>query len=221
MADTEIINKDGKTVEKSNVAEKLFFIERYFQRNRKKILFTATILVVGGFAYLADSILKNYENDLANQAYYNYSNGIEKSANLEIIEELNPKLFSLIKFSKAMSKNSIEQLTEFAKEKDQIISDLAEYQLISLNKDIAKLNEYSYKDRAIFRDLAIVSESYALMENGEMKEAQNRLSFIDDSSSLKEVAKYLNHFGAVSKTYDASSNKFMRDDLNHNGIVSE
>jgi len=222
MADNiEILNKNGQKVEGNSITEKLFFIERFYHKNKKKLIFSAVVLVVGGISYITDNVIKDYQSDIANKAYYNYSKGIAVEDNLKVIEDLNPKLFSLIQFSKAMKSSDKERLAEFSKNESQIISDLAEYQLISLNRDIEKLNAYSYKDRAIFRDLAIISEAYTLIEQGEVEDAQNRLGFIADDSSLKEVAKYLNHFGAVSKYYDASTDQLMRDDLNQNGVVSE
>jgi hypothetical protein len=222
MADKiEILDKNDQKVEGNSITEKLFFVERFYHKNRKKLIFSAVVLVVGGASYLTDNFIKDYRNDVANKAYYSYSKGVEVEASLEIIKELNPKLFSLIQFSKAIKDGNKEKLTEFSKSKSQILSDLAEYQLISLNKDVQALNSYSYKDRAIFRDLAIISEAYTLIKQGKTEDAQNRLDFIADGSSLKEIAKYLLHFGAVSKYYDASADQLIRDDLNQNGVISE
>ena len=217
----DVINKNGQKVEKSGLTEKLFFLDMFYRRNKKKIIFSAVVLVIGGISYLANSYIKDYKLDKANTAYYNYSKGIEVEENLKQIQKCNPKLFSLIQFSEAMKNSDMKTLEEFTKNESQILSDLADYQLSSLKRDVKKLNSYSYKDRAIFRDLAILSEAYSLIEEGEMEEAQNRLSFISDTSSIKEVAKYLNHFGAVPTYYDSSTNQYIRDDLNKNGIVTK
>jgi len=222
MADNiEILDKNGHKIEKTNFTEKLFFLEGFYRKHSKKLIFSAVVLVVGGTSYLADNFIKDYRNDVANKAYYNYSKGVAQDENLKVIEELNPKLYSLIQFSKAVKSGDKDKLENFTHDNDQVVSDLAEYQLISLNRDMAKLNEYSYKDRAIFRDLAIISEAYSLIEDGEIEKAQNRLNFIEDGSVLKEMSKYLNHFGAVSEYYDASTNQFIRDDLNQNGFVAK
>jgi len=217
----DIINKEGQKVEKSGLTEKLFVLDMFYRRNKKKIIFAVVVLVIGGIGYLANSLIKDYKLEKANTAYYNYSKGVDVQENLKKIQKCNPKLFSLIQFAEAMKNNDVKTLKDFSKGQNEILSDLAEYQLGSLNRDVKKLNEYSYKDKAIFRDLAILSEAYVLIEDGEMEEAQNRLGFIDDTSSIKEVAKYLNHFGAVSTYYNVSKDEYIRDDLNKNGVVTK
>jgi predicted negative regulator of RcsB-dependent stress response len=217
----ELLDKDGGKISEPTLWERLFFIERFYKKNRRKLIIAGVVVAVGGLAYLTDHLIADYREEVVNKAYYNYQRGIEPEANLQIVEELNPKLYSLIALSKAIEGNSVVELEEFAKSSDAVISDMAEYQLYSLNRDAIQLNGYSYKEGSIYRDLAIVSEAYKLIEDGEMEEAQNRLSFIEDSSSIKDVANYLNHFGTVSKSYDASQNQFIRDDININGTVAQ
>jgi hypothetical protein len=217
----EVLDKNNQKVESNSLTDGLFFVERFYNRNKKKVIFLGAVLVFGGIFYIADEMLKDYRKDVANNAYYNYKNGIEVEANFKIVEDLNPKLANLILFSKAVENGDKEKLEIYAKSSDSIIADLSEYQLHSLNKNSSKLNEYSYKEGSIYRDLAIISEAFALINDGKMSEAQNRLSFVENGSTLRDLANYLNHFGAVSKSYDASSNQFMRDDLNSNGAVSQ
>jgi len=205
----DILDKNGERVKEPTMWERLFFVERFYRRNRKKIIFLTATVILGGVAYLGNSMLEDYRANVVNKAYYNYKNGVDAENNLKIIEDLNPKLYSLILFSEAIKTNSVDKLEQFTNSNDDIISDLARYQVYSLKKDIQKLNEYSYQEGAIYKDLAIISEAYELMDNNEVEKAQNRLSFIGENSVVKDLANYLNHFSVVTKIYDASQDKFI------------
>ncbi len=207
----ELLDKHGNKVETETLFEKFFFLERFYNKNKKKIIFSVAVTVLGGFAYLVDNMLDEYRADTVNQAYYNYQQGIEPERSLAIIKEFNSKLYNLIIFSKTMKENNSSKLEEFAKSEDRIISDLAQYQLYSLKKETQKLNEYSYKERAIFRDLAIISESYSLINSGDIEQAHNRLSFIEETSPVRDLANYLQHFGVVQVSYDASTDEFIKE----------
>ena len=211
----EIFDKDGNKVEEPTLLEEmLYFADRFYHKNRGKILFVTTSLLVGGAIYFANNFIQEYRIEVSNQAYYNYQRGIDKEKNLEIIKLKNPELYRLIQFSKSVENREISKLEEFANSSDKVLSDLAQYQLSSLQKDTQKLNEYSYRERAIFRELAILLEAYKLIEDGEIEKAHNRLSFIGATSQLRDLANFLLHFGAVNKIYDASRDVYIRTDSN-------
>jgi hypothetical protein len=199
MADkVDILDKSGRKIEEETTfSEKLFFLERYYYKNKRKIFATIGTLALGLIVYIGYLIYMDYKAGVVNEAYYNYVRGIEADENLKIIEDTDPKLFSLIQFSNSLESGSKEELEKFSKNEDPIISDLATYQLISTSRDTKALNEYSYREGAIFKDLAIVSEAYALIEEGKTEEARNRLDFIEDSSSLIKIANLLKHYGVV------------------------
>jgi predicted negative regulator of RcsB-dependent stress response len=193
----EVLDKRGRAVEGSSLSEKLFFLERYYYKNRKKIIFSGVIILLGAIGYLGYTLFEEYRSEVVNKAYYNYERGIEPEANLKIIEENSPRLLSLIQFSEAISSSNLIELEKFKNGGDTVLSDIASYQVISLSKDTTALNSYSYSQNAIFRDLAIVSEAYSLIESGKVDEAKNRLSFIEDGSSLQKVANLLKHYGVT------------------------
>jgi hypothetical protein len=208
----EILDKNGNSLE-----EKMYFFERFYNRNRGKIVSFSVATVLGVSGYFGYQVYLDYRNDVANKAYYNYVRGIETEKSLEIITEINPKLLSLIQFSNAMKSGNVEEIEKFKADKDQTISDLATYQVASLKKDIEVLNSYSYREGAVYKDLAIVSEAFLLIQNGKVDEAKTRLDFIEDTSALSKVKNILKHYGIVpekTEIYDASTNSYEKIVIN-------
>ncbi len=192
MEEAQILDKHGNPVEPS-FYERLFFIERFYRKHKKSILGIVSVSVIGGLGYGINSFWQDYQLDIINEAYYNYSHDIEPEKNLEIIANKNEKLYSLIKFSETIKAGG-----EIQTGNHRILKDIAEFQKLSENRDSVGLNNYSYKDGAIYRDLAIVLEAYSLIQTGKNVEAKDRLAFIEETSSLKDLTNYLNHFGVVS-----------------------
>lgn len=195
----DVIGKDGKPVEDSSMFERLLFIERFFHRNRKKLITFGVAIVIAVAGYIGNGVYEDYRTEQVNIAYFNYKSGNDTENNLKFIEENSPKLYSLILFSEASFGRDTEKIKEFVNSKDPLLSDLATYQIASLNRDLKELNSYSYTEQAIYKDLATLSEAYLLILDGEVDKAKNRLSFIEEGSQLKEIANYLNHYGSVSK----------------------
>ncbi len=195
MEQTQLLDKNGNPIEEHSLYERLYFVERFYRRHKKIIVGIFTGSIIGGMVYLVDSMIVEHNSNIVNEAYYNYANNIEPEKNIKIIESKNSELFSLIQFSEAL-KNG-DQIDSNSTQ-HRILKDIAQYQKLSQTRDITGLNNYSYGDGAIYRDLAIVLEAYVLIKSDKVTEARNRLAFIDDTSSLKELANYLNHFGVVS-----------------------
>jgi len=195
MEQTQLLDKNGNPIEEPSFYERLYFVERFYRRHRKLIIGILAVPVIGSLIYGSNSLLTEHKLNVVNEAYYKYANNIEPEENLKIIESKNQKLYSLIKFSEALKNGEKIDAGNF---EHRVLKDIAEFQKLSEARDTAGLNSYSYKDGAIYRDLAIILEAYVLIESGKVDEAKNRLAFIEDTSSLKELANYLNHFGVVS-----------------------
>ena len=190
---------------KENFSEQLYFLESFYIKNRKKLIVLGGTLVFGGIFYFIKGMVEEYQTEAINQAYFKYLQGENTEENLNIIRQTNSKLYNLIQFSKVLKSNNAENLKSFLNTDDPIISDLAKYQTAVLSKNEKALNDYSFKDTALFKDLAIILESYFLIKNGKTEEATNRLSFVDDNSELLDLSKLLVHLGVADINYDYSS----------------
>jgi hypothetical protein len=193
----EIVDKNGNSLE-----ERMFFLERFYLRNKGKIISLSVASLLGIGSYFGYEAYLNYKKDIANKAYYNYTHGVDKEKSLEIIRETSPKLLTLIQFSEAIKSGEVSEIEKFANNENQTISDLATYQTASFNRDSETLNNYSYREGAIYKDLAVVSEAFSLIQSGKIDEAKQRLSFIEDTSALSKVKNILQHYGIASKESD-------------------
>jgi predicted negative regulator of RcsB-dependent stress response len=204
----DIVDKEGKSLE-----ERMFFLERFYNKNKGTIVSLVLLSIVGTSGYFGYQIYLDYNREIANKAFYNYTRGIETEKSLQIIKETEPKLLSLIEFSQAMTEGNVSEIEKFVGNANPVISDLATYQTASLNKDNNGLNNYSYREGAVYKDLAIISEAFALIQNGKVNEAHQRLNFIEDTSSLAKVKNILAHYGIVpemERVYDASTDTYKK-----------
>jgi hypothetical protein len=195
----ELIGKDGNRVEQATFFERLFLLEGLLRKYKRGITVTVTVAIIAVLGYVGNGIYEDSVTEKVNLAYYDYKRGENTESNLKYIEGNSPKLYSLILFSEAISSGSADKLKMFVDSKDQVLSDIATYQLASIEKSSSNLNNYSYAEKAIYKDLAILSEAYLLIRDGETEKAKNRLSFIEEGSQVKEIANYLSHYGLVSK----------------------
>jgi predicted negative regulator of RcsB-dependent stress response len=195
----EIIGKDGNRVEQVTFFERLFLLEGLLKKYKKGIAVVVTVAIVAVLGYVGNGIYEDSVTERLNLAYYDYKRGENSEDNLKYIEANSPKLYSLILFSEAISSGSADKLKMFVSSKDQVLSDIATYQLASIEKSSSDLNNYSYAEKAIYKDLAILSEAYLLIRDGDVEKAKNRLSFIEEGSQVKEIANYLSHYGLVTK----------------------
>jgi len=196
-------------------SEKLYFLERFYIKNRKKLIILGGSFILGGIFYFIKGMVEDYQTEAINQAYFKYLQGENAEENLNIIKQTNPKLYNLIEFSKVVKSNNPDDLKPFLNINDPIISDLASYQIAVLNKDEKALNDYSFKDTALFKDLAIILDSYSLIKSGKTEEATNRLSFIENNSEVLDLSKLLVHLGVAKIDYNYNS---QNDKLTQNQV---
>jgi hypothetical protein len=201
-----VTNENKNSTENGqSIFDRLYFLERFYLKNRGKIFLITGILILGAISIFVYSFLEEQKKTSVNEAYFDYQQGINKEKNLKFIAESNPKLHDLILFSELLNKiedanNSeiIKQLDIFSKSGDWLISDISEYSKASLTASTQDLNNYSYKEISLLKDFAILTESYSLIKEDKIQEAHDRMAFIEADSKLKNIADYLMHYGISS-----------------------
>jgi len=131
----------------------------------------------------------------ANSALLKLQNNPSDTNALKVLKENNPALAELYLLKKATLSGDIKKLEELEKSKDETISDLAMYHIAIFKDSLSQIKEYRLKSSALLKDLALFDEAYLLYRSGKIDEAKSRLAQIHETSSVKEVAKMLEHYG--------------------------
>lgn len=185
--------------EELNSEEKLFeqavIVEKYLKKYKKQLIAgVVAIAVLVGANIIYDSTEASRVTD-ANKALNTLladANNTEAQKNLKT---LAPRLYAAWAYSNAMSKGDLKALEELSRSDLSVVADLSFYELASQSKDMGKLADYSKKDEALFKDLAIVQQAILLMRAGDTKKAHTELQKIATESPLHNVANSLMHYG--------------------------
>ncbi|HIC45048.1 MAG TPA: hypothetical protein EYO73_12450 [Sulfurimonas sp.] len=185
--------------EELNQEEKLFEsavkIERFVKTYKMPLIsiFGAILFVI-----LGDSV---YQANLAsaktasNDAYTLLLKDPSDAKAASVLEDNNPSLYNAWKLQIALKDKDIKALESLKISSSDIVADLASYELATIQKDKAALNEYSLEQDAVLKDLAILNEAVLLMKEGKIEEAHTRLKMIDTRSPLHKTVNLLEHYG--------------------------
>ena len=76
------------------------------------------------------------------------------------------------------------------------MADIASYELAAQSRDPKRLDAYSYRQDAIYKELATVEHALLMIESGDAKAARAKLAMITKESPLYPVSTLLLHYGA-------------------------
>ena len=175
--------------------EGLIKVERFYKRNKIAILALSATLVLGGIGYSVMEYVNKQKLLTANSALLKLQNNPSDTKALQVLKDNNPTLANLYLLKEATLNGDIKTLEELVKSKDETISDLALYHMAVFKESLSQVKDYRLKSTPLLKDLALFDEAYMLLKSGKVQEAKNVLALIPETSSVKAVAKMLNHYG--------------------------
>ncbi len=183
------LNSEEKFFEKAVMTEK--FVNKY----KKPLIgvFVAIVLLVSVNIFY-DSYKQN-KIESANNVFEKLQENPEDSASLAELKSLSPNLHDVWLLSISAAKSDLEKLESLQNSNAELVKDMAAYELAQSSNDLAKLDSYSIKEEAIFKELAIVQSAVILIEENKIELAHEKLSQIPIGSSLSNIAVALLHYG--------------------------
>ena len=183
------LNSEEKFFEKAVMTEK--FVKKY-----KKPLIGAVVavvlIVVANLAYQAS---EQNRIESANETLSILEKNPSDDVALAKLGTLSPVLHDVWLYSQAVADKNIKALKDLKDSKALIVNDVAQYEAAEYKGDIKELQAYSQKENAIYKDLSIVMSAVLLMQDGKVEDAKSKLSMINESSPLAQVATALMHYG--------------------------
>lgn len=169
--------------------------ERFVKKYKTPLIGAIVAAVVVVSANALYQVKVDGEVERSNAAYTTLQKTPADEAAIAQLKEDNPPLFEAWSLQQAMEKQDMEALKKLTTSSSPVISDVATYQLATMEKDAAALNAYALNQNAVFKDLAIFNEAVLLIEQGKADEAKARLKLIDEKSSLYKMVTMLQHYG--------------------------
>lgn len=166
--------------------------ERFFKKYKKIIISVAVVLVVAGVGYSVMDFLNNQRLETSNKAYLTLkSNPNDKEAQ-EILKSKNERLYNFYRFELAIKNADKKVLQELASyREDPIISDLASYEIASLEGNTPKKS-------SLLNGFVNLQSGYNKLKEDKINEAKIEFAKINLNSPLKNISKSLEHYQGKS-----------------------
>lgn len=173
-------------------------VESFFKKYKKILIVILIAVVVGIITTTIVQYINEQKIYSSNELYIKLLQNHDEKL-LEELKKQNHKLYLLYTYQNAVKNSNLKELNSISSQNIEILSDLSNYQLTSLDfKNKNLLSSYIMNNNAILKELALVTEAYTMLQNRDYNSAKLKLSLISPQSSLKSVADELQHL-LVSK----------------------
>jgi len=169
--------------------------ERFVKKYKKPLLaaVAATVLAVAGTA--AYNAYGASKRDAANAAYMTLQTDPANAAAQATLKADAPKLYAAWMMAEAIKNGDVKALQGLASSPAAEVADVSSYEAAALAKNAEALGSYSYRQGALYKEMALIDEAVLLMQSGKSDEAHRRLQMIGEQSPLAPLAEALSHYG--------------------------
>jgi hypothetical protein len=193
--------KDNISMVKDELsAEEKFFenaiiTERFLSKYKKPLIGVATIVAVAILGNVGYNYYTNTRAETANSALLELQAHSNDQKALQTLKENNQKLYDLYTLSQAIKSGDAKGLESLKNSQAPEVSDIASYQLASLEKNVNGLSTYANNPDAINNEMALIQSAVLLIQENKVDQADRKLAAISSESPLYSVAKALLHYG--------------------------
>ena len=175
--------------------EKAVQTERFFKKYKKSIIVVLSLVVIVALGNVAYKVKEQNRIEEANAQLALLTENPSDMQAQNRLKELSPKLYAAWSFAHAITSNDTKRLNELKNSKLPVIDDLSAYEVASRTSDLKGLENYTLRQAAIYKDLAIVQSAVIYMSKNEIVKAKEKLAQINAESPVQGIAAVLNHYG--------------------------
>lgn len=169
--------------------------ERFVKKYQKPLIATvvASLLAVGGaIGYQAYT---NAKLESSNAAFNLLLANPSDAKAEQTLKNDNPALYDVWKLSRGISQNDVSILEGLKHSEAFGVADIASYEAAAIKGDVASLDQYTKKQGALYKDLALLELAVNAIEKGDAKTANEKLALISAESPITQVSGALAHYG--------------------------
>jgi len=163
-----------------------FKLEKLYKKHKIKIytVIAAAVLFFGGKAVMG--MIEEHRLSVANEAYLTLQKDANNQEALATLKAKNPELFELYSYKQAVEKKDTEALKRLSSSKNSIIADVAGYHLAVINGERV--------ESSLYADMAMLDNAYLSIKEGNIQEARDELSGVNEQSPVYSVAQLVKHY---------------------------
>ena len=169
--------------------------ERFVKRYQKPLIaaVAASLLAVSGaIGYQAYS---NAKIESSNAAFNVLLTNPSDATAEQTLKNDNPALYDVWKLSRGIAQNDVTILEGLKNSQAFGVADIASYETAAIKNDTASLEQYTKKQGALYKDLALLEVAVASIEKGDIAAAHQKIAQISEESPMYQVASALSHYG--------------------------
>ncbi len=169
--------------------------ERFVKRYQKPLIaFIAVSLfsVAGAIGYQAYT---NAKIESSNAAFNVLLANPGDAKAEQTLKNDNPELYDVWKLSRGIAQHDVTILEGLKKSEAFGVADIATYEAAAIKNDTSSLEQYTKKQGALYKDLALLELAVVSIEKGDTAAAHQKIAQISEESPLAQVAASLSHYG--------------------------
>jgi predicted negative regulator of RcsB-dependent stress response len=195
MSAKDVIDAEVKELkEDEGLMLKVFKLEKFFNKNKKKIISLFVILFLILVAYKINNYITEQNLIKTNNAYVKLLENPNDKESLAILKDNKP-LYELYIFNTA--KNDIKILETLKSASNEEISSIANYKLAMLKGDIKSVENYTLSTNSLLKNAALYTLQRLYLEKGDINKAKEVADKISKDSVYKDYSKALLHYGVA------------------------
>lgn len=185
--------------EELNSEEKFFEsairTERFIKRYQKPLIaaIAASLLAVGGA--IAYQTYANAKIESSNNAFNALLMNPSDSKAEQTLKNDNPELYDLWRLSRGISQNDVTILDSLKNSQAFGVADIAGYEAAAIKGDTKMLDEYTKKQGALYKDIALLELAVKAIEEGNLASAHQKIALIPEDSPIFQAGQALSHYG--------------------------
>jgi len=169
--------------------------ERFVKRYQKPLiaLVASSLLAVGGA--IGYQVYTDAKLESSNTAFNLLLVNPADTQAEQTLKNDNPELYDVWKLSRGIAQNDVSILEGLKNSEAFGVADIATYEAAAIKGDIQSLEQYTKKQGALYKDLALLELAVAAIEKGDIALAHQKIALIGEESPLYQVAAALSHYG--------------------------
>lgn len=196
--DLETIKSEFQNDEK--LLENAFKLERLFKKYKFVLLGVVAVVVLWIAIVVASDYVEEKNAKEISQIYNELLVSPQNTVLRENLKSKAPKLYDAFIYANLSSQKEarIAELEELSQSKNELIAQIASYELASLKEDLQALSTIAKnpkKQGDSLKDFAKVQEAYLLLKNNDIDKAREVLKGVSSESSLDSIARQMEHYG--------------------------
>ncbi len=199
--DLEAIKSEFQNDEK--LLENAFKLERFFKKYKFVLIGIVAVCVVWVGAVVLSDYIDEKNAQETTQIYNQLLASPQNTILRENLAKKAPNLYDAFIYANlAQEKEArLQELENLTISKNELIAQMASYELASLKGDKELLNSISKpssnkKDSSnALQDFAKIQEAYLLLKENDITKAREVLKGVSSDSSLDSIARQMEHFG--------------------------